>query len=190
MTNLQIIIKGCIRNDSKCQQALYDKYYDYAFKIAFRYVYQYKRIADVVNGGFVKLFTNNNSFLKTGENDTEQHLQITIKRIIIHAALDELRGNKFMPYVGSYPEAIWEESINNNSNNAATMMQYKQLICYVKSLPPIYSVVYNMYIIDGFLHKEIASQLGITTTASQSYLDKAKVYLEKLIRKEMVYSTI
>jgi RNA polymerase sigma factor (sigma-70 family) len=188
MMKLQTIIKGCINNDDKCQRALYHMYYDYAFKIAFRYIYQYKHIADVVNGGFVKLFTNNNSFLKTGENNIEQQLQTVIKRTIIHAALNELRLNKFKPYVGSYPQEIWEEPIN--SHNAATMMQYKQLICCVKSLPPVCGVVYNMYMIDGFLHKEIARQLGITITASQSYVCKAKVYLEKLIKKEMVYSTI
>jgi RNA polymerase sigma factor (sigma-70 family) len=188
MTNLQTIIRGCINNDSKCQQVLYHKYYTYAFRIAFRYIYQYKCIADIVNAGFVKLFTSSTAFLRIDKNNIELSLSELIKRTIINTAIIELRRYKFMPETGSNPEEIWEEPVNGN--DAVKITIYKELICYVKSLSPIYRIVYNMYEIDGFSHEEIADQLGISVDNSKSNLYRAKSSLEKLIRKEIVCSNL
>ena len=184
MTSLQTIIEGCINNDSKCQQAIYNKYYTYAYKIAFRYIYQYERIADVVNDCFVKLFLNNYLFLTIDQNNIEPQLQESIKRTIIHSLIDELHRTNFMSAINSFPEEIWEKPIN--SNHAITNVLFKELICYVKSLPPMYGVVYNMYVIDGFSHEEIANLLRISVDTSTTNLSKAKVYLEKLIKRNRV----
>jgi RNA polymerase sigma factor (sigma-70 family) len=182
MASLETIIKGCIHNNSKCQQVLYNKYYPYAYKIAFRYIYQYQRIADVVNNSFVKLFLNNYLFRTIDQNNIEPQLQELIKRTIINYSIDELHRTKFMSAINSYTEGIWAEAIN--SKHAITNMLYKELICCVKSLPPMYGVVYNMYVIDGFSHEEIADLLHTSVDTSKSNLSKAKVCLEKLIKSD------
>lgn len=182
MTDPQVIIKGCIANDRKCQKLLYERYYGYAFKIAFRYIYRYERVADVVNDGFVKLFRNISTFVSNAEGDAEPRLLGWIKKIVINTAIDELRKHNLMPEIGGIPESIWEEA--GATNNADNLLLYKELICHVKRLPPSYGAVFNMYVIDGFSHKEIAEQLGISVGTSKSNLFKAKAYLQKTINKE------
>lgn len=169
-------------NDARCQKLLYERYYGYAFKIAFRYIYRYERVADVVNDGFVKLFRNIAQFVSPVEADTEPRLLGWIKRIVVNTAIDELRRNNLMPQIGGIPESAWEAA--GSSANADNALLYKELICHVKSLPPSYGAVFNMYVIDGFSHQEIAEQLGISVGTSKSNLFKAKAFLQKLINKD------
>ena len=182
MTELQAIIRGCIANDGKCQKQLYERYYGYAFKIAFRYIYRYDRVPDVVNDGFVKLFRNIHQFVSQGEGDTEPRLMAWIKKIVVNTAIDELRRNHLTPEIGGIPESAWEEP--GSSGNADNLLLYKELMCHVKKLPPSYGAVFNMYVIDGFSHQEIAEQLGISVGTSKSNLFKAKAFLQKLINKD------
>jgi RNA polymerase sigma factor (sigma-70 family) len=182
LTDIIAIIRGCIAKDAKCQKLLYERYYGYAFKIAFRYIYRYDRVADVVNDAFVKLFRNIGQFISQGETDTEPRLMGWIKKIVVNTAIDELRRNHLTPEIGGMPDNIWEEP--GNSANADNLLLYKELICQVKKLPPSYGAVFNMYVIDGFSHQEIAEQLGISVGTSKSNLFKAKAYLQKLINKD------
>lgn len=182
MTNVQAIIKGCIANDAKCQKQLYERYYGYAFKIAFRYIYRYERVADIVNDGFVKLFRNIGQFVCAGDGDTEPRLMGWIKKIVVNTAIDELRRNHLTPEIGGIPETSWDEP--STGATAESLLMYKELICYVKKLPPSYGAVFNMYVIDGFSHQEIADALGISVGTSKSNLFKAKAYLQKLIGKD------
>jgi RNA polymerase sigma factor (sigma-70 family) len=182
LADLQSIISGCVANDPKCQKLLYERYYGYAFKIAFRYIYRYERVADVVNDGFVKLFRHISSFVSTAESEAEPRLLGWLKRIVVNTAIDELRRNHLMPEIGGIPETAWE--VPGNSDNADNLLLYKELIGHVKSLPPSYGAVFNMYVIDGFSHQEIADQLGISVGTSKSNLFKAKAFLQKLIKKD------
>lgn len=181
MIHLQAIIKGCKAADPACQRALYERYYGYAFKVAFRYIYRYERVADVVNDGFVKLFRNIGAFAGS-DADAEPQLRGWIKRIVINTAIDELRRTHLMPQIGGMPEGIWEEA--DTGAQADSLVLYKELICHIKSLPPSYGAVFNMYVIDGFSHQEIAEQLGVSVGTSKSNLYKARAYLQKLINTD------
>lgn len=175
-------------NNAKSQKLLYERYYVYAFKIAFRYIYRYDRVADVVNDSFVKLFRHIHSFVSAGDKDLEPRLMAWIKKIVVNTAIDELRRNKLIPEIGNIPESCWEEK--SNSNQADNPILYKELITQVKSLPPSYGAVFNMYVIDGYSHLEIAKLLDISVGASKSYLYKAKTGLKKLISKEDVFAIV
>lgn len=182
MTDLAAIIRGCIAGERKSQKQLYERYYGYAFKIAFRYIYRYERVADVVNDAFVKLFRNISHFVSQTQAETEPRLMAWIKKIVVNTAIDELRKNHLMPEIGGIPESIWEEA--GHSAGADNRVLYKELITHVKSLPPSYGAVFNMYVIDGYSHPEIAEVLGISVGTSKSNLFKAKAYLQKLINKD------
>ncbi len=188
MTNLHLIIKGCIDNDVKSQKIFYEKYYGYAFKIAFRYIYRYENVADVVNDSFIKFFKNISSFVSIGKNDDEPRLMGWLKKIVMNTAIDALRKYKLIPITFGIPEDIWEQP--GNGNNADERMLYKEMICHLKSLPPSYCAAFNMYVIDGFSHKEIAQHLHISVGTSKSNLFKAKAFLQKLIKNEDVYSDV
>ena len=135
---------------------IYEQYYGYALKIAFRYSYDYRRATDIVNDGFVKFFSNIGSFIIDQGGHSEPALMIWIKRLMVKAAVAELKRNNFLYKAGDIPEQFWQTA--GPQQDADMLLKYRKLICHLKSLPPFYGVVYNMYVIDGFSHPEIAVQ--------------------------------
>jgi RNA polymerase sigma-70 factor (ECF subfamily) len=184
---LNELIKGCIERDYKCQRAFYEHYYGFALKTVFRYIYKYEKATDIVNDGFVKIFNSLEKFQLGKQNiDTEKILMGWMKRILINTAIDELRRQQAMPEIGELPDYIWEEI--DRSQNADQMILYKELICEVKRLPPSYRNVFNMFVIDGFSHNEIAYVLGISEGTSKSALAKAKMHLKKFLENRFMQS--
>ncbi len=180
MDAIYILIKGCIDNDAKSQRDFYNHYYGYALKTVFRYIFQYDKATDVVNDSFVKIFNSLAKFNLNRESaDTEKILMGWMKRILINTAIDELRRSQTIPSICELPDYIWEES--DRSNGADQKALYKELICEVKRLPPSYRTVFNLFVIDGFSHQEIAGVLGISEGTSKSALAKAKAQLKKFL---------
>lgn len=183
MEELHSIMEGCLVNDHRCQRKLYERYYGYALKIAFRYLYRFDKATDAVNDGFIKIFRSFKKFECTENEHLEKIWMGWLKRIIINTAIDELRRGNMMPEIGGLPEWVWE--IQDNSQGADQNLLYKELICGVKQLPPSYGVAFNMYVIDGFSHREIAEKLGISTGTSKANLAKARMQLKKFIDKDI-----
>ena len=183
MKNLLIVIKGCAGKEHKYQQLLYTHYYGYALKIVFRYMYRYEKAVDVTNDGFVKLFRWFEKFNASGETaeDNERLLMGYIKRIMINTAIDELRKGRMLPEIGGIPENIWEKA--GKDQDADQLILYKDLISMVKQLPPQYRIVFNMYVIDGYNHHEIADILKTAVGTSKSALSRARILLQKAIQK-------
>jgi len=161
---------------------LYEQFYGYSLKVVFRYIYKYDNAVDVVNDGYVKLFKSLASFKCEHEEDISKVFMGWLRRIMVNTAIDELRRQNMMPDIGAIPDDIWEEP--DKSGGADQAVLYKELICQVKRLPPSYRVVFNMYVIDGFTHQEIADQLGISVGTSKSSLSKARVHLQKYINQD------
>lgn len=182
MDNLKQLIEGCKKQDPRSQKTLYERYYGYALKISFRYIYRYEVAVNVVNDAFVKLFRHFDKFKSEGDDILERMLMGWIRRIVINTSIDELRKNHMTPEIGGIPDYVWEDA--DRSQNADHLLLYKELITYVKSLPPTYRVVFNMFVIDGCSHFEIAEALGISIGTSKSNLSRAKVFLQKLIRSK------
>jgi RNA polymerase sigma factor (sigma-70 family) len=177
---LKEVIRGCQNLEHKYQKAFYEKYYGFALKIIFRYIYRYERAIDVTNDGFVKVFKNIRSFDHKKDEELQKVLMGWMRRIMVNTAIDELRKNYMMPEIGALPDDIWEEP--DLSREADQTVLYKELIMEIKKLPPSYRAVFNMYVIDGFSHQEIAQQLGISVGTSKSSLFKARMHLQKLIK--------
>jgi RNA polymerase sigma-70 factor (ECF subfamily) len=180
LENTRQIIKGCIKNDHKYQRIFYEQYRGYALKIVFRYIYRYEKAVDVSNDGFVKIFANFSKF-KTDADDIEKVLMGWIKRIMINVSIDELRKNNMTPEIGGIPEWVWD--VPDNSQDASQLLLYKDLIILIKELPPAYRAVFNLYVIDGYTHSEIADLLKIAIGTSKSNLSKARIILQKNIKK-------
>jgi len=177
---LHTIITGCAQNNPRDQKCLYEKYYGYALKIVFRYIYRYDKAVDVVNDGFVKVFRSFSKFeYKTNEN-LEMMLMGWIRTIMINTAIDQLRKNNFLPEIGDISETIWMHE--DKSQSSDRLLLYKELVKEIKKLPPSYRTVFNLYVIDGLSHQEIASLLGISVGTSKSNLSKARVILQKIIK--------
>lgn len=160
---------------------LYEKYYGYALKIVFRYIYRYESATDVTNDGFVKFFRHMDRFKPGPVEDSEKILMAYLKRIMINTAIDELRKNKMSPEIGGIPEYVWDMA--GNDEDAEQKILYKELIIMIKELAPKYRSVFNLYVVDGYNHLEIADILGIPVGTSKSCLARARVMLQNVIKK-------
>ena len=188
MTSLQTIIKGCIAKDTKFQKLFYERYYSYAFKIIFRYSNHYDHLAYIVNNGFIKMFRNTTLFQKHAKDTTEQGLMTAIKKKMINIAINEMSDNNRDQEFSRIPDNIWQVSIDDQ--NADTLLLYKELIGHVKSLPLMPGIVFNMHVIDGFTHQEIADQLNISKEVSKLNLFKAQSALQRLTSQATTYSSV
>lgn len=159
----------------------YEKYYGFALKTVFRYIYRYEKAADVVNDGFLKVFLHFDKFLGNADEEVEPLFMAWVKRIMINTAIDELRKTKMMPEIGGIPDFVWQETSNNH--NADRDLLYKDIIKMLKELPPMYRTIFNLYVIDGYSHLEISEILKISIGTSKSGLSRARVLLQASIKK-------
>ncbi|QEC68891.1 RNA polymerase sigma factor [Panacibacter ginsenosidivorans] len=181
MENITTIIKGCINKDHKCQKILYEHYRGYALNISFRYLYRYEKAVDAVNDGFVKLFNHFPEFNIGADTDNEKILMAWLKKIMINTSIDALRRSSMMPEIGGIPEYVWDTP--DDSNKADQVLLYNDLIAMVKNLQPNYRTVFNLYVIDGYSHTEIAEILNISVGTSKSSLSRARNLLQSGIKK-------
>ncbi len=188
MSNIRDIIIGCAGDNHNCQKMLYERYYGYALKTVFRYIFKYEKAVDVVNDGFVKLFRNFNQFKADDVDNEERMLMGWIRRIMINNAIDELRKNHLTSETGFAPESVWNET--SNCDNADQLLLYKDLMEQVRKLPPMYRAVFNLHVIDGLNHNEIAKLLGIAAGTSKSNLWKARNLLQTYLKEEKNSSEI
>ncbi len=182
MENISRIIQGCICKEYKYQKMVYENYRGFALKIVFRYIYRYEKAADVANDGFVKLFNSFEKFVQAEtEEDNRKILMGYIKKIMVNASIDELRKGSMLPEIGGIPDDVWANT--NKDDDADQKLLYKQIIILIKELPPSYRIIFNMYVIDGFNHLEIADILKIPVGTSKSNLSRARTMLQFTIKK-------
>lgn len=181
MENITTIIKGCINKDHKYQKMLYEHYRGYALRTCFRYLYRYEKAVDAVNDGFIKIFNHFHHFNIGVEEDNEKILMAWLKKIMINTSIDALRRTSMLPEIGGIPDDVWDTP--DNSANADQVILYNDLIAIVKRLQPNYRAVFNLYVIDGYSHTEIADMLNISVGTSKSSLSRARTLLQESIKK-------
>lgn len=186
MEHITRIIEGCIAKDYKCQKIVYEHYRGFVLRIIFRYIYRYEKAIDVMNDGFVKLFNSFHDFKPVNDEDNEKILMGYIKRIMINTSIDALRKGDMLPEIGGIPEHAWR--IPSEATNPDQLLLYKDLIVLVKRLPPQYRMIFNLYVIDGYSHLEIAGMLNISVGTSKSGLSRARSILQHSIK--MIESAI
>ena len=138
---------------------------------------------DVVTDGFIKAFRNIQSLIISRDADTEKIVMGWLKKIMIHGAIDALRKKNMLPEIGRLDEAIW--NLADPSEDAARLLLYADLMQLIRELPPNYRVVFNMHVLDGCAHAEIAEVLNISISTSRSSLSRARSLLqERIIQME------
>ena len=179
--NFKDTLLGCIRKEHKYQKILYEQFRGYALKIVFRYIYRYEKAVDAMNDGFVKLFSHFHTFRQASDTDNEKILMGWLKTIMVHSAIDHLRRGNMLPEIGGIPDNVWE--VPDKSGDADQIVLYNDLVALIKQLPPAYRIVFNLHVIDGYTHSEIADMLNTTVGTSKSSLSRAKDMLQKSIQK-------
>ncbi len=181
MENITNIIKGCIDKDHKYQKIIYEHYRGYALKIVFRYIYRYEDAVNAVNDGFVKLFNHFDRFVMGNDAENEKIFMGWLKRIMINVSIDHLRSEKTTPETGEIPAYVW--GLPADGQGAEQLMMYNDLVLMIKKLPAPYRLSFNLHVIDGFSHAEIAAMLNIPESTSRSNLLRARMMLQKSIKK-------
>ncbi|MBL0144711.1 MAG: sigma-70 family RNA polymerase sigma factor [Chitinophagaceae bacterium] len=148
--------------------------------ICMRYSNNYLEAEEIVNDSFLKIFKSIHNFQAAYQN-TEASLVGWMKKIIIHTAIDSYRKNN-KPFT---LEQIGDNHLNlfDNDESSIDKMSYKEIIELVQKLSPTYRTVFNLYVIDGFKHEEIADQLGISVGTSKSNLAKARINVQKMLKQ-------
>ncbi len=177
MEDLLTIIKGCANNDAKCQRILYNKYLGYALKISFRYVGSYENAANAANDAFIKIFKGFEKFEIRDTKNIEAMLMGWIRKIVVNVSIDYMRKESLISERKILNKDAWMKS--SASNDGDSQLMYKELIALIKKLSPAYRVVFNLHVIDGYSHQEIAEMLGISVGTSKSNLAKARAFLQK-----------
>lgn len=175
---LQSLISGCIVLDQSSQKRFYAHFYGYAFNICNRYVSREQEAIEVINDGFLKIFTEIRQFQPRYES-IENSLKGWIRRIFINTAIDHVRKEKHRPLlINDNVEAFGDLQV---PASGLERLSHKELLELITRLTPAYRMVFNLYVIDGYTHEEIARMLNISIGTSKSNLAKARINLQKMI---------
>ncbi len=170
-TREEDLIKGCRRGDRHAQRTLFDRYSSRMHGLSLRYLKNPMQAEDVVVVAFTKVFE------KIGQYKGEGSFEGWIRRIVVNEALTVIRKTRTMMIETDLEKAEREPDYQQLNQQ----MEAEDLLKIIGELPPGYRVVFNMYAIDGFSHKEIAEQLGITENTSKSQLSRARAYLQRVL---------
>lgn len=159
------------KGNRKAQQELYKHFYGYGMTISIRYAKNREAAEEIVNDGFVKMFRNLHKF------NPNYSFRAWLRRIMINAAIDHHRRNKKHQHTIDIAHAQHVTSDITGLDNVAL----QDILKLVQELAPSYRMVFNLYAIEGYKHREIAEQLGITEGTSKSNLAIARHKLQKML---------
>jgi RNA polymerase sigma factor (sigma-70 family) len=167
----EAIIEGCKREEPAFQELLYQKYSARMMAICVRYAKTRFEAEDIFHEAFVKVFKN----IQTYQQGT---FEGWMKRIFVNTAINNFRKNQ-----KHYGHEQHSEELSSGSDEDPVLsdISVKELLEIVAKLPEGYRVVFNLYVIEGYTHKEIGEMVGIAEGTSKSQLAKAKQYLKKLL---------
>jgi RNA polymerase sigma factor (sigma-70 family) len=168
------LLAGCLRNHRRSQELLYRQFYGYAMSICLRYAPTREGALEVLNDGFLKVFTRLDQYEPT------QPFKGWLRRILINTAVDHYRQEVRHFYHEDVEQA--DQIAVRDSSDAYSQLAHEELMSLIQRLSPAYRLVFNLYVIDGFTHDEIAAQLGISAGASKSNLARARENLRQLLK--------
>jgi RNA polymerase sigma factor (sigma-70 family) len=170
--DIQALIEGCKKNDRRAQELLYKKFYVAMSSLCIRYISDKEDAVQVLNDGFLKIFKNIDAY-----NPYKAGLYTWIRKIFINTALDFLR-KKPLGYSNDLTDQEEEPFIENIT---IQKMNADDLLITIKQLPAATQLVFNLYVVEGFSHSEIADMLKISEGTSKWHLSEARRRLRQLI---------
>jgi RNA polymerase sigma factor (sigma-70 family) len=168
------IISGCMQEDRHCQRMLYEQHAPKMLAVCMRYTGDRQQAREVLNAGFLKVFRHINRF-----NPDSGSIDGWIYRIMVHTAIDVMRAACKLQ-----TDTLSESLYIDRSETALDHMRAEEIIALIATLPPAYRTVFNLFVMEGHSHAEIASLLQISEGTSKSNLAKARMKLQTLIREQ------
>tara|TARA_B100000780_G_C21059561_1_gene425811 strand:- start:198 stop:761 length:564 start_codon:yes stop_codon:yes gene_type:complete len=175
---LKTLVPLCEKGDRSAQKQVFNALYSKMLSVCMRYYKDHDKAQDILQEGFIKVFSNLHKY------DSNGSFEGWARRVIVNTAIDELRKkqhNLVSVDASSYDwledegdgEIEWNEFLFDNRNTVLEAVQ---------NLSPAYKAVFNLYVIEGYSHQEVADMLGVTVGTSKSNLAKAKMALRKELK--------
>lgn len=172
----------CIANKRESQKELYQKYYGFVLSIALRYCGGVEEAEEVANDSFYKFFNSLKNF-DTNSTNIEASVVAWIKRITVNTAIDHQRKYNKLQLQVSLDSDAKDGFYGQEVAQVIDKMGFDEILKLVQQLSPTYKTVFNLYVIDGMKHEEIAQLLNISVGTSKSNLSKARANLQLLIKE-------
>ncbi|GAB2648901.1 RNA polymerase sigma factor [Emticicia sediminis] len=170
--NLDSVIKACIDNNSQAQRTLIKLFLGYSKSVCSRYSSNDQELEEIINDGFLKIFTNLPKY------DVSQPFKAWVRTIMVNTAIDYYRSNKkYQLHI-----AVDEVEITDFDDDVMSKLSTEEIMGLVRKLSPMYRMVFMLYVVEGYKHKEIAEKLGIQEGTSKSNLQDARIKLQEMIR--------
>jgi RNA polymerase sigma factor (sigma-70 family) len=176
MLHEQELINGCKKGDQSFQKALYDLYCRKMLVVCLRYSKTTAEAEDILQEAFVKVFQGISTFRQ------ESKLETWITRIMVNTALNFQRRKLYL-----FPMVDVEEVDLPEDEISISGMNFTQLLEMIQTLPQGCQIVFNLFAIEGYNHKEIAEMLGISEGTSKSQYSRARALLQQKLLKESSY---
>jgi RNA polymerase sigma-70 factor (ECF subfamily) len=174
----EAILQGCLKNQSVAQQELYGRYSPKMLSVCYRFARNREDAEDMLQEGFIRVFTQIHQFQSKGS------FEGWIRRIIVHTCINHLKKHKKFNDSVDITQA---QTVSVREDSVPSIIQAKQVIECIRTLPLGYRTVLNLFAIDGYTHREIANMLDIEESTSRSQYTRAKAMLEQiLIQKQII----
>jgi RNA polymerase sigma-70 factor (ECF subfamily) len=173
MSSESDLIEGCIQGNRKMQYELYQRFSPKMYGVCLRYAANAEEAEDILQEGFIKVFKKMGSYRGDGS------FEGWIRRIFVNTAIEHFRKKAYLQPITEQEENTIEGKYLNVLDNLAE----KDIIKLIQQLSPGYRTVFNMYVIEGYTHKQIADILNISEGTSKSQLSRAKLILQDLVKR-------
>ena len=169
------LIQGCIADNRHMQEQLYQRFSPKMFAVCLRYAATMDDAKDLLQEGFIKIFNNLAKYRGDGS------FEGWIRRIFVNTCIEHFRKKANLYNVSE----VQETTVEDKEWNVLDRLAEQDIMNMIHDLSPGYRTVFNMHVIEGFSHKEIAEILGINEGTSKSQLARAKVVLQKMVESRL-----
>jgi RNA polymerase sigma-70 factor (ECF subfamily) len=167
------IISGCLEGNRRMQEELYRRLSPRMYAVCLRYAGNSEEAQDILQEGFIKVYKKLDSFRNEGS------FEGWVRRIFVNTAIEHFRRKRYLQPVTEKEE----NTIEGKYTSVLDDLAEKDILALVQELSPGYRTVFNMYVVEGYTHKEIGDMLGISEGTSKSQLSRAKVILQDMVKK-------
>lgn len=167
------VLEGCIKNNRKDQELLYKQFYGPMMALCIRYTRNEEDAIEVLHNGFLKVFRHLGSY-----DVSKASLYTWIKTIVVNSAIDFIRSKQKF---GTTIELTEMQEVAMD-NEAIQRMSATELLQLVRRLPNATQTVFNLYVVEGYNHREIGELLGISEGTSKWHLSEARKQLQQLLK--------
>lgn len=173
MSEIKKIIDGCLEGNRRDQELLYRRHAPKLYGVCLQYSGNDEEARDILQEGFIKIFENLESYKHQGS------FEGWMRRITVNTALEKFRSRNILYRVDDIDQITEPDAEPDNEDYAG--LEANDLLNIIRELPPKYRIIFNLFAIEGYSHKEISKMVNISEGTSKSNLSRARAILQRRV---------